>query len=75
MSMENRHDDHALRLDQVDETVGTHQELAITGELWVSQPVTAVGEPDQGLRGVYCQLSKVGSVGGGVPGDEADRLL
>ena len=61
-----------LRLDQIDEAIGTHDELPEARKLRIGNPVPAVGEADERLRCVNGELSEIGCIGFRVLGDELD---
>lgn len=63
MPVQHRHDEHALRLDEIDEAVRTYDELAETGELWIAEPVTPIRELAKGLGCVHRQLRQGPGVG------------
>jgi len=72
MAVEHRHDEHALFLDEVDETVRPDDQLAIPRQLRVRQPMPAMGKGLQRLGCINRKLGQAASVRLGVFRDEGD---
>lgn len=72
MPVQDGQDEHALRLDDVDEAIGADDELTKSGQLRITEPVAAIRELGKRFRGVYCELGQGPRVRPGVSGDELD---
>jgi len=70
MAMQDTHDQHPLRFDQVDEPVRAYDELPELRELRIPKPVATIWELCKGLSRIQDQLRKRTSVGVGVLRDE-----
>jgi hypothetical protein len=63
MAMQDSNNEDTLRLHKVDEPVCPQDELAVSTELRVGQPVTAIRKEREGLCGIDRKLGEVGRVG------------
>ena len=72
MAMEDRYDQDALLLHQVDEPLGADDQFAIARQLWIRKAMPTVEVGLQRLRRIDGELGQTASVCLGVSRDEGD---
>ena len=70
--MKDAMNDHALRFYLVDKAIGPDDEFAQPREGRIGKRATAIAELREAVAGLAYPLSKAGSKGWGVQGDELD---
>jgi hypothetical protein len=70
MPVEDRDDQHTLRFNNVDESIRTDDEFPAARKLGIRDLVASVGRVTKGFGSINGELSKVGGIRGGVPGNE-----
>ena len=72
MAMKEADNEHPLHLDQIDEPVGTEDELTEPGKLRVGDLMAPIGKLSKRLGGINGELGQIGRVRRGVLADKLD---
>lgn len=75
MPVQQGNDENSLLLDQVDEPVGSDDQLPKTGQRRVGKPVTPIRKALERLGRIDRELGQAPGVDLGVPGDESDGVF